>query len=138
MLNLRPVPGLPEADLRPPVVAEPGDPFACLRVAHLLARSQRGAPLRVRDLAERLNVEHLDWSFDARVVIDAALQLQVNWMTDYRNRDGIVIDSDAHGATITIEDTPRVDPWMVQQVGRLRDECLERLRTFARDEGGNP
>ena len=138
MLNLRQVPGLPEADLRPPVFAEPGDPFASLRVVHLLARSPRGTPLRVGEIAERLNLENLDWSFGARVVLDAAVQLQSNWMADYRNRDGIVFGSDAFGETVTIEDTPRVDPWMVQQVERLRAECLERLRAFARDEDGVP
>ena len=137
MLNLRQVPGLPEADLRPPVVAEPGDPFASLRVVHLLARSPRGTPLRVRDIAARLNLEHLDWSFDAKVVVDAAVQLQANWMADYRNRDGIVLGGDVYGDTVTIEDTARVDPWMVRQVERLRAECVERLRAFARDEAGD-
>ena len=44
---LREVPGLPPADVRPPIVAESGDPFAELRVTHLLARIPRGTPVRI-------------------------------------------------------------------------------------------
>ena len=40
-LSLREVPGLPDPDVRPPTVAEAGDPFAALRVAHLVARIPR-------------------------------------------------------------------------------------------------
>ncbi len=138
MFELREVPGLPAADLRPPVVAEPGDPFARLRVVHLLARIPRGTPVRLRDVVERLNAEHVDWSFDRRVVVDAALQLQANWMTDYRNSEGFAVGSGDYGETVTIEDTSRVDPWMVAQMERLAAECLQQLRDFARDEGAIP
>lgn len=138
MFELREVPGLPAAELRPPVVAEPGDPFARLRVVHLLARIPRGAPVRLRDVVERLNAEYVDWSFDRRVVVDAALQLQANWMTDYRNSEGFAVGSDDYGETVAIEDTSRVDPWMVAQMERLTAECLRQLRDFARDEGAIP
>ena len=138
MLPLRDVPGLPSPDVRPPVVAEPGDPFARLRVVHLLARVPRGSPVRLRDLVDQLNAEHVDWSFDRRVVVDAILQLQANWMTDYRTSEGILVGGDAYGETVTIEDTSRVDPWMVAQAQRLVDECLRALRDFARDEGAIP
>jgi hypothetical protein len=132
------LPGLPSADLAPPVVATSGDPFAALRVVHLLARVPRGRPIRLRDLVDRLNADYLDWSFSRAVVADVIVQLQANWMADYRNRDGIVLAHGEAGEEVTIEDSPRVDPWIVRQAQRLADECLARLRTFARDEGGLP
>lgn len=133
-LNLRDLPGLPGADACPPIVAESGDPFASLRIVHLLARLQRGNPVRVGDVVDRLNSDHLDWRFDRAVVVDAALQLQANWMADYRTAEGIVVGADEYGPTIRIEDAPRVDPWMIGQVRRLGETCAARLRAFARDE----
>ncbi len=138
MLTLRDVSGLPEPDLRPPVVAESGDPFTDLRVVHLLARVPRGVPVRLRDVVDRLNAEHVDWSFDRRVVADAIVALQASWMTDYRTADGIRIGTDAYGETVTIEDSTRVDPWIVRQVEMLRAACQARLDAFARDEGAIP
>ena len=49
-MQLREVPGLPPDDVSPPVVAEAGDPFAELRIVHLLARLPRGEAIRVRDV----------------------------------------------------------------------------------------
>ena len=138
MLTLRDTPGLPAADLMPPVVAEPGDPFAALRVVHLIARIPRGVPVRLRDIVEMLNAEHLDWSFSRPVVAAAILQLQANWMADYRTVDGIRIVDDVAGGSVEIEDTSRVDPWIVRQVERLADLCRQRLRTFAVEEGAIP
>lgn len=138
MLSLREVPGLPPADIAPPVIAEPGDPFASLRVVHLLARIPRGRPVRLRDLVDRLNAEHVDWSFSRPVVTTAALQLQANWQADYRTFDGIRVSDDEAGGTIEIEDSSRVDPWIVRQVERLAATCRERLRAFAVEEGAIP
>ncbi|HTS14994.1 MAG TPA: hypothetical protein VMH24_04960 [Candidatus Sulfotelmatobacter sp.] len=135
---LRDIPGLTDPDLQPPQVAEVRDPFADLRVVHLVARAPRGVPLRVRDLVDQLNAEHVDWSFSRPVVVAAILQLQANWLSDYRNSDGIAFDEDATGPTVTVEDTSRVDPWMIRQVARLRDECELRLRAFAVQEGALP
>jgi hypothetical protein len=135
---LRDVPGLPDPNLQPPVVAEAGDPFAGVRIVHLLARIPRGRPVRVRDLVDRLNAEHLGWSFSRPVVLDAIVQLQANWMTDYRNADGIVVGEDQAGATVTIEDSSRVDPWIVRQVARLAAACEQQLREFATAEGAIP
>jgi hypothetical protein len=130
---LRPPPaGLPDASIHPPNVAESGDPFAALRVIHLLARVERGRPVRIADLVDRLNAEHLDWVFDAAVVGDVALQLQANWMTDYRNASGIVLDDGPYGPTVEIEDSTRVDPWIVRQAQRAAAECTERLAAFSR------
>ena len=138
MLILRDIPGLPPADIAPPVVAEAGDPFASLRVVHLVARIPRGEPVRLRDLVDRLNAEHVDWSFSRPVVATAILQLQANWSADYRTVDGIRIADDLAGGTVEIEDSTRVDPWIVRQVERLADVCRQRLRAFAVEEGATP
>jgi len=127
-----PPPGLPEASLQPPTVAESGDPFAGLRVLDLLARIERGRPIRIADIVERLNASHLDWIFDSRVVIDVVLQLQANWMADYRNASGIVIDDGPYGPTVEIEDSTRVDAWIVRQAEREAAACRDRLAEFSR------
>jgi hypothetical protein len=116
----------------PPVVAESGDPFATLRILALVARIPRGRPIAMRDLVERLNAEHLDWLFDERVVADALLQLQANWMADYRNVSGIVLDEIDGLATVTIEDTTRVDPWIARQAQRAATDCRDGLLEFSR------
>ena len=138
MLNLRDTAGLPDPHLLPPQVAEVGDPFAELRVVHLLARIPRGVPVRLRDIVDRLNAEHVDWSFTRPVVATAVLQLQANWAADYRTTEGILVGDDAAGGTVRIEDSSRVDPWIVRQAERLADDCRERLRAFAVEEGAIP
>ena len=137
-LQLRSVPGLPDPSVRPPTMAEPGDPFASLRVAHLLARLQRGIPVRLRDVVERLNAEYLDWSFSRPVVVVVAVQLQANWIADFRTQKGFDLADGPHGEELTIEDSARVEPWLVGQVMRFADECQAQLVAFARDEGGVP
>jgi len=138
MLTLRDTPGLPDPHLLPPQLAEVGDPFAELRVVHLLARIPRGVPVRLRDIVDRLNAEHVDWSFTRPVVATAVLQLQANWAADYRTTEGILVGDDAAGGTVRIEDSSRVDPWIVRQVERLADDCRQRLRAFAVEEGAIP
>lgn len=120
------------------MVAASGDPFSALRVVHLLARLPRGRAVRLRDIVDRLNADYLDWSFSRSVVLDAIVQLQANWQADYRTRAGIHLDAGAAGEELLIEDSPRVDPWIVRQVERLAGECRERLAAFARDEGALP
>jgi hypothetical protein len=124
--------GLPDATIAPPVLAESGDPFATLRIVVLVARLERGRPVRVADIAARLDAAHLDWLFPEPVVADALLQLQANWMTDYRNGSGIVVDDGPYGTTVTIEDSSRVDPWIVRQAERALADCRERLAEFSR------
>lgn len=132
-LRLRDAPaGLPEADLRPPTIAESGDPFAAARIAALIARLERGQPIRIADVVDRLNATYVDWLFTDRVVVDAILQLQTNWMADYRNASGIIVDDGSYGATIEVEDSSRVDPWIVRQVERELVTCRERLDAFSR------
>jgi hypothetical protein len=137
-LPLRAVPGLPEPDLDPPTVARSGDPFAALRIVHLLARLPRAEAVRVRDIVDRLNSDYLDWSFSRPVVVDVIVQLQANWMADYRNSSGIVLEEGTAGPELTIEDSSRVDPWIIRQVERLAAECRQQLRDFAREEGAAP
>jgi hypothetical protein len=135
-LRLRPaLAGLPEASLSPPVVAEPGDPFAVLRILHLVARLERGRPVRVDDIVDALNARHLDWLFGRRVVVDALVALQANWLVDYRNTSGIVLEDGPYGPAVTIEDSARVDPWLVRQAERAAAACRAALAEFARRDG---
>ncbi len=138
MLDLRELAGLADPNIQPPTVAQSGDPFAGLRIVHLLARMPRGRTVRVRDLVDRLNADYLDWSFSRAVVLDAIVQLQSNWLADYRTRDGILLEEGIVGPELTIEDMGRVDPWIMRQVERLAAECREVLRSFARDQGALP
>jgi len=116
----------------PPVTAESGDPFAALRVVALVARLPRGRAISIAAVVDRLNATHLDWLFEPRVVADALIQLQSNWMADYRNTSGIVIDDGPAGAALTIEDSSRVDPWIARQAQRLAAECAAILDDFSR------
>jgi len=130
---LRPAPaGMPDPSPRPPTIAEAGDPFTTVRVIDLVARIERGRPVRLADIADRLDATYLDWLFPASVVADVALQLQANWMADYRNSAGIVVADGPSGPTLTIEDSSRVDPWIVRQAQRAIAECTERLAEFSR------
>lgn len=123
---------MPGVDVAPPVIAESGDPFAALRVVDLVARLERGRPIDLESIVDRLNATYLDWLFDRRVVADALLQLQSNWMADYRNTTGIVIDEVDGRATVQIEDSSRVDPWIARQGQRLAAACREVLDEFSR------
>jgi hypothetical protein len=124
--------GLPDPAIAPPVIAETGDPFTTIRVIDLLARLERGTPARLADVVDRLNAMYLDWLFTIPIVADVALQLQSNWMTDYRNGSGIMVEDGPLGPTIAIEDSSRVDPWIVRQARREAASCTERLAEFSR------
>jgi len=133
LLQLRPAPaGMPEPTLQPPTVAESGDPFSTLRIVDLVARMERGRPIRIDDLVDSLNARHLDWLFSRAVVVDALVALEVNWMADYRNAAGFAIQDGKYGATITLEDSPRVDPWIVGQALRAASACRQALVGFSR------
>ena len=137
-LDLREVPDLPDPNIRPPTVAESGDPFAALRVAHLVARVPRGTPVRLRDMVDRLNADYLDWSFARPVVAAVVVQLQANWNADFRTQLGFDVSEGQAGEEMTLEDSARIEPWLVRQVERYAEQCGDRLREFARDEGGVP
>lgn len=133
--SLRPAPlGLPDPNIVPPNVAEAGDPFTAIRVIDLLARIPRGRPVRLTDVVQRLDATYLDWIFPARVVASVVVQLAANWMADYRNHAGFELDDSPYGATLTIEDSSRVDPWIVGQAHRAVASCTERLDAFSRQD----
>lgn len=126
---------LPDPNLHPPVVAESGDPFAGLRIVHLIARLPIGLPMPVRSIVDRLKVEHLDWSFSERVVLDAIAQLRANWIADFRTQDGIQVEESNLGPSLVLEDSARTQPWLRDQAWRLEAECQAQLDEFARGEG---
>ncbi len=138
MLTLIETPGLPDPAIQPPTIAEPGDPFAELRVVHLVARLQRGMPIRVRDIVDHLNARYVDWSFSREVVVAALVQLQANWLADFRSASGMELQDGVTGIELVLEDTTRIGPWLVRQADRLAARCVERLRTFAVVEGAIP
>lgn len=123
---------MPATDPTPPVIAESGDPFTALRVVDLAARLERGRAVALSAVVDRLNATYLGWLFEERVVADALLQLQSNWLADYRNTTGIVLDESGGRATVTIEDSSRVDPWIARQAQRLAAACADALLEFSR------
>jgi hypothetical protein len=126
---------LSDPNVSPPMVAEPGDPFAGLRVAHLIARLPRGESVRLRDVVDRLNAEYLDWSFSRSVVAAVAVQLAANWQADFRTGLGFEVSAGERGDELRIEDSRRAESWLARQVERYAAECRARLDAFARDEG---
>ncbi len=137
-LNLLDGAGLPDPHVTPPVVAESGDPFAGLRVAHMIARLPRGESVRLRDVVDRLNADYLDWSFARPVVAAVAVQLAANWQSDFRTTLGFEVSSGDRGDELKIEDSARAGTWLLGQVERYAAQCRSRLDTFARDEGDRP
>lgn len=137
-LTLRDGAGLPDPNLRPPTVAESGDPFAGLRVAHLIARLPRGEQVRLRDVVDRLNADYLDWSFSRPVVAAVAVQLAANWQADFRAGVGLEVSAGERGDELRIEDSTRAQDWLARQVERYAAECNARLDAFARHEGDRP
>jgi hypothetical protein len=132
---LRPAPaGLANDEPQPPVIAITGDPFSTVRVLRLLARVDRGRPVLLDDIVDALNAAHVDWLFDRSVVAGAAIALQANWLADYRNAAGIVLADSPFGPTLAIEDSSRVDPWIVRQVDREVRACREVLLDFSRHD----
>ena len=129
-LRLGPAPsGLPDPNVAPPVLAEPGDPFAALRVLELVARLEHGRPVLLDDLVASLNARYLDWVFDRSVVADALVTLHANWMADFRNASGIVLDDGPYGPFLTVEHTARASAWLVGQTQRSAAECRRQLST---------
>jgi len=129
----RPVPaGFPTDRPAPPVIAESADPFTSLRVVEAVARMERGRAVPLDTLVAHLNATHLDWLFTREVVVSVLVALQANWMADYRNASGIVLEDGAGGAIIQLEDSSRVDPWIVRQAMREAAACREALDEFAR------
>lgn len=104
-------------------------------MAHLIARLPRGEVVRLRDMVDRLNADYLDWSFSRSVVAAVCVQLQSNWVADFRTSVGFELRDGDRGDELIIEDSSRVEPWLLRQVARYAAECQEQLRKFARSEG---
>src|SRR5690349_20758583 len=133
VVGSRPAPaGLPDAHIHPPQLAEAGDPFSALREIDAVARMDRGRPIRLDYLVDRLNATHLDWLFTRTVVADTLVAVRANWMADYRTSSGIVLDAGPYGDTVTLEDSTRADPWIVGQAQRTAAACRDALDVFAR------
>jgi hypothetical protein len=124
--------GFPVERPAPPVISEPDDPFTALRVVEAVARMERGRPAAIDALVAHLNATHLDWLFTRDAVVSVLVALQANWMADYRNTSGIVLDDGPDGATVQLEDSSRVDPWLVRQAQREAADCRDALDEFAR------
>ena len=131
---LRPAPaGLPDPAIDPPNVGESGDPFTAIRVIDLLARIERGRPVRLADIADRLNATlsrlavpdpgHRRRRPPAAGQLDDRLPQQLG----HRGRGRF-----ERPASLTIEDSSRVDPWIVRQAQRAAADCTERLAEFSR------
>ncbi len=117
-------------------MAESGDPFTAVRVVELVARLERGRPALVSDLVDALEARHAGWLFEPRVVVDVLLALQANWLADYRSQAGIELTDGRYGPEVTIEDSTRVDPWIVRQALRLVADCQAVLARVGRPERG--
>jgi hypothetical protein len=87
---------------------------------------------------DHLNARYVDWSFSRNVVVAGLIQLQANWLADYRSMSGIDLHEGLAGPELVLEDTPRMAPWLVGQAARLAAVCTERLRAFAVEEGAIP
>jgi len=124
--------GMPDPNITPPVIAASGAPFSALRVIDAVARMDRARPVRLDDLVDRLNATYLDWLFTRAVVADTLVALQANWMADYRNSGGIILEDGPSGPTVTLEESSRVDPWIMRQAQREAVACREQLAAFAR------
>ncbi len=83
-------------------------------------------------MTDRLNATYVDWHFSGRVVSDALIAMVTDWMADYRNVAGILLDEGPYGASVTIEDSPRVDPWFILRAERLEAHCRAKLADFSR------
>ena len=118
-------------------MAEPGDPFAVLRVLELVARVEGGRAVLLDDLVASLNARYLDWAFDRAVVVDALVGLQANWMADIRNASGIVLQDGPYGPMLTLEGTARMSAWLVGQAQRAAAECRRELAAFSLREGSD-
>jgi hypothetical protein len=101
-------------------------------VIHLLTQIERARQVRIEEIVDLLNARYLDWLFTARVVSDVVIQLQANWIADFRSTTAIEIGDGPTGPTVQIEDSGRVEPWLIRQAERAAAACREQLLAFSR------
>lgn len=88
----------------------------------------------MRDIVDELNSEYMDWAFSRSVVAAVVVQMQANWVADFRTSLGFELIAGDRGDELTIEDSARAQPWLVRQVERYAMECQARLLSFSRSE----
>ena len=116
----RPAPdGLPDPDITPPTIAEAGDPFTTVRVIDLLARLERGTPdpTRRHRRSPRRDLPRLAVQRPGRrrrrAPAPGELDGRLPQRLRHRHRR-----RPARRRPSTIEDSSRVDPWIVRQAQR--------------------
>jgi hypothetical protein len=127
--------GMPDPELAPPQIARSGDPFARLRIVHLLSRLPRNTTLQLRDVLGWLNAAFLDWSFTEKVLLATIVQLQANWSISFHGEDRIVLDRNERGHTLLIVDSSRMTAFLVAEGRRAADEAEDELRSFTLGDG---
>jgi hypothetical protein len=130
--------GMPDPELAPPQIARSGDPFARLRILHLLSRLPRNTTLQLRDVQAWLNASFLDWSFNEKVLLATLVQLQANWSISFHGDDRIVLDRNERGHTLLIVDSSRMTAFLVAEGKRAAEEAEEELRRFTLGDGISP
>jgi hypothetical protein len=130
--------GMPDPNLSPPQIARAGDPFAALRIVHVVSRLGRNVTHRVGDVVDLLNATYLDWSFSEKVVLAELVQLQANWAISFHGDERIVLDRGERGHTLLIVDSTKMTAFLVGEAKRLVERCEQELRDFARGDGISP
>jgi len=130
--------GMPDPELAPPQIARSGDPFARLRIVHLLSRLPRNTTLQLRDVLAWLNASFLDWSFNEKVLLVTLVQLQANWSISFHGEDRIVLDRNERGHTLLIVDSTKMTPFLVAEARRAHEAADEELRRFTLGDGVSP
>ena len=100
-----------------------------LRVIDLVARLERGRPVRIADLVDRLNATHLDWLFTRarRRRRACSSSRRTGWPTTATRRASSSTTA-PYGADAQIEDSSRVDPWIVRQARARAAACAGAAR----------
>lgn len=127
--------GMPNPDLAPPQLARAGDPFARVRIVHVLSRLSRNVTHQLRDVVAAMNAAFLDWSFSEKVVLSEIVQLQANWTISFHGEDRIILDRNERGQTLLIVDSSKMTPFLVAQARAAADACEEELRRFTLGDG---
>ena len=107
-------------DRRRRTSARAGDPFTAVRVIDLLARVERGRPIRLADIADRLERDAISTGCSRcrSSRTSRSSSRRTGWPITATARASSIEDGPT-GPTLTIEDSSRVDPWIVRQAQRV-------------------